>query len=481
MAQVFNFKTRELSPYRDDWNGKGNVKVCGAMWYIQEDDGIFLLDTEETRTGESYNQTHERPNIKHLIAKGFPAAMLAQSLMCLSNFNELDCYHAYFRETESLFPERPRYFPPLIIRDWELTLQQSRLIDNSVNDDYINLFTLTKVAVFLRDRIINPFQIIDVKDKLDRNYYYVCRFANQTEPQVLFSHMPNFEERQAAPMIFSHGLNQPIQTSKRQADGFIATVFNLAIVYSWEKTWSRFNFTDLNLIERINKSLSDQTPLIEIFDIQELSFSLPVPVEKICKLYMDTFLPVMRKVWEHTPEVQLECTEGDNIYTYIYACEHTSVEDFLQSELYANLDLTQQRAIFSYAKRFSEWLRKNYPITAASQHRIMNAIGRDMPPIQLTIHNDIQVTHANEQPKEIDKFKYIISDDEDEIKAIHERIKLHLSSPSELRNELSDLQVEKRLSLPMDKPTEIIREVHRIWGDEAPKERSFVIAWVRRF
>ena len=101
--------------------------------------------------------------------------MLAQSLMRLSNFNEMDCYHAYFEESKSLFPERPRYFPSLILSDWELTLQESLIIDNSVNDDYINLFTLTKVAVFLRD-LINPFQIIDVRDKLNSNQNSVRNF-----------------------------------------------------------------------------------------------------------------------------------------------------------------------------------------------------------------------------------------------------------------------------------------------------------------
>ena len=101
--------------------------------------------------------------------------MLAQSLMRLSNFNEMDCYHAYSEESKSLFPERPRYFPPLILSDWELTLQESLIIDNSVNDDYINLFTLTKVAVFLRD-LINPFQIIDVRDKLNSNQNSVRNF-----------------------------------------------------------------------------------------------------------------------------------------------------------------------------------------------------------------------------------------------------------------------------------------------------------------
>ena len=31
MAQTFNFETRELVPYRNDWNRGGNVNVSGAL------------------------------------------------------------------------------------------------------------------------------------------------------------------------------------------------------------------------------------------------------------------------------------------------------------------------------------------------------------------------------------------------------------------------------------------------------------------
>lgn len=82
--------------------------------------------------------------------------------------------------------------------------------------------------------------------------------------------------------------------------------------------------------------------------------------------------------------------------------------------------------------------------------------------------------------KNIKKFKYILSDNEKEINEIHARIEKHLSTPAELRDELGQLQKEKLVSLPMDKPTEIIREVLKIWGKRAPKERSFVTSWGRR-
>lgn len=79
-----------------------------------------------------------------------------------------------------------------------------------------------------------------------------------------------------------------------------------------------------------------------------------------------------------------------------------------------------------------------------------------------------------------DKLKYILSDDDAEIMKIHKRIEMYILSPAKLRDELIRLQEEKLLSLPMDNPTDIIREIRRIWGNSAPKERSFVTTWGRR-
>ena len=82
--------------------------------------------------------------------------------------------------------------------------------------------------------------------------------------------------------------------------------------------------------------------------------------------------------------------------------------------------------------------------------------------------------------KEIQKFSYILSGNKDEIAIIHKRIEKHLSSPAKLRDELVRLQEEKLVSLPMDNPTAIIRAIHEVWGERAPKERSFVTTWGRR-
>ena len=42
MAQTFNFATRQLTPYNDNWNRGGNAIISGALWYIKERDGLYL-------------------------------------------------------------------------------------------------------------------------------------------------------------------------------------------------------------------------------------------------------------------------------------------------------------------------------------------------------------------------------------------------------------------------------------------------------
>jgi hypothetical protein len=98
------------------------------------------------------------------------------------------------------------------------------------------------------------------------------------------------------------------------------------------------------------------------------------------------------------------------------------------------------------------------------------------------ITSAIQIEQEKEdaQPHN-DKFFYIISDDDAEINKIHKRIEMYILSPAKLRDELIRLQEDKLVSLPMDNPTAIIREIRRIWGNIAPKERSFVTTWGRRF
>lgn len=478
MAQTFNFETRELAPYNNNWNRGGNVIISGALWYIKEQDGLYIVENPNTHPGS----THVN---EYCVSRGLPAALLAQGDALVNpEFNYSACYQAYFKIARDLFPTKPAYDVYTVLQDWLFTLRQAFPYEYNLSG-FIDNLSMISVAGFMQE-ISNYYRVNSLVQRMNHNYYYTCYLTDKRRPKLIFSQMPSVAERTEAPLIYASVLNQPLKTMTLQADGFIAAVFNLALYYYWQRRWSEFNFTNIDTVEKVLKTYNHQDPIIDMAMLQHLPLGLPDEVEDLCKAYMEVFFPVMQKVWKISPTVQLECIEGEDIYTYIYAHEASSPDTLIRSELYANLMPIQQQTLIAYNRRFMEWLVKNYPITMASQHRVMQAMGKDLPPIQVTIQNDIKVTHANKQPKSakpkpVGKFKYIISDDQKEIKKIHDRIKLHLSTPSELRNELSDMQDEELISLPMDKPTEIIREVHRIWGDLAPKERSFVIAWVRRF
>lgn len=468
----YNFETRELCPYRDDWNRGGNIVICGALWYIKEEDGMFLLDTEETRKG-----TYNRPYNRYRVAQGLPAAILAQGkLLANSSFNYIECCRAYVKATEVLHSPHPAYHMPTVLEDWELSLKKMAIIQHD-ESGYLDNYARMKVGIFLRE-MSNPYHILGLKDRMNNRYFYTCHFEDKIEPQIVFSDMPNVAERTEAPMIFAQDLEtkSPIRF---QTNGFVAAIINLAIFFYWEKRWSEYDFTNFSVVELIKSFFKDQRPIKEIANIRKLSFDLPIEVDAICKTYMEVFLPIMQKVWKMQPEVQLECIEGDNIYTYIYAHEASSLENIQTSELYANLNDNQRHKINSYGKRFLEWMVKAYPITAASQSRVMQAMSKDMPLIQLTIQQNTTITREGEPKKNAGKFRYIISEDEKEIQSVHKRIEKHLDSPAGLRDELLRLQQEGLVALPMERGTDIIREVIRIWGESAPKERSFVTTWGR--
>jgi hypothetical protein len=474
MAQAFNFETRQLSPYIDNWLRDDGLKLSGTLWYLKEEDGIYII-IENDKSSE----LPKAPMDRVCVAKGLPAALLAQGEALVDpNFDFDACYQAYFKIAKEHFPTKPAYHIPTILNDWSATLCWSP-IDRTVSE-YIDKYALMTVACFIRE-ISNPYHTDSLVEKISHSYYYTSRFKGSARPKLIFSQMPSIDSRIEAPMIYTSGLNRSFQTMVLQADGFIAAVFNLALFYHWQRRWSELDFTQKGVVEKVIKAYKKHEPIEDLTNLHFLVLSLPDEVEDICKAYMEAFEPIMQKLWKINPNVQLECTEGDNIYSYIYMHEASSSQRLIKSELYENLSDGQKRTLIAYYRRFMEWLPKNYPITTATHHSVMRAMSKDMPPIQISFKNNIKITRAGEEVKPICKFKYIISDDEKEIKKIHDRIKLHLSTPSELRNELSDMQDEELISLPMDKPTEIIREVHRIWGDIAPKERSFVIAWVRRF
>lgn len=391
MAQAFNFETRELAPFNDNWNRGGNVKIYGALWYIKERDGIYLIDNEETRPEPS-----NRRNNKYCVAQGLPAALLAQGDALVNpEFDFKACYQAYFKIATKLFPTKPTYDVRTILEDWEMTLHQSFPYDYNLSG-FVDNLSMISVAGFLRE-ISNPYRTDSLVDKMNHNYYYTCHFKDHIRPKIILSRMPSVSARTEAPLIYASGLNISSKTMVLQADGFIAAVFNLALFYYWQRRWSELNFADVKIIEKILNAYNKQEPIIDPDLLHHLPLGLPDEVEDICKAYMDAFFPIMQRVWKRNPSVQLECIEGEDIYTYIYAHEASSPDTLIKSELYANLLPIQQQTLIAYNRRFMEWLVKNYPITMASQHRVMQAMSKDMPPIQVTIHNDVKVTHANEE------------------------------------------------------------------------------------
>lgn len=474
----YNFDTRELVPYREDWGRDEKENFCGSLWYVKEKDGIILKADRSKLVGP------RKYLDDYCIAKGLPAAILAQGDELLrSDFDIRACYQAYFKQARDLFPTKPAYNIPVVLEDWEYSLNQLHRFNHNVCS-FIGNYAMMAVGVFLRD-ISNPYRSDNLVEKINQRYYYTCRLEGKPKPQIIFTQMPRVSERTEAPLVYAFGSNQPMSSAVLQADGFMAAIINLAIFHYWSRRWSEFNFTDLRVVTSVNRAYKQEYPIVEVADLHQLSFDLPADVEDICKAYMVAFEPIMKKVWMRKPEVQLECIEGDNIYTYIYAHEAQSPDRLYASELYANLTNDQKRTLVSYGRRFMEWLVKTYPITTLSQHKVMQAMAKDMPPIQVTIKNNVKVTHAGEEEKPKKKqakpkFKYIISDDKKEIAQIHKRIELHLSSPAALRDELVRLDDDGLVSLPMDKPTDIIRDIRRIWSEDAPKERSFVTTWGRR-
>lgn len=478
MAQTFNLATRQLTPYNDNWNRGGDVIISGALWYIKERDGLYLIDNDRTRPKPA-----SRPFGEYNVSRGLPAALLAQGASLVNpEFNFKACYQAYFKIAQQLFPDKPAYDVRTVLQDWDYTLKHAFPYDYNLSG-FIDNLSMISVASFLRD-MSNPYRTDSLVQRMNHNYYYTCRFKSNVRPKLIFSQMPSVADRTEVPLIYASGMNVSLKTMALQADGFIAAVFNLALYYHWQRRWSEFNFTNIETIEKILKAYNRQEPIIDMAMLHHLPVGLPDEVEDLCKAYMEAYLPIMEKVWRTRPTVQLECVEGDNIYTYIYAHEASSPDTLIRSELYENLMPIQQQTLIAYNRRFMEWLVKNYPITMASQHRVMQAMGKDLPPIQVTIQNDIKVTHANEQsqkakPKPVGKFKYIISDDRKEIEKIHKRIELYLSSPAKLRDELRRLQEEDLVALPMENPTAIVRALQQVWGDRAPKEGSFKTTWGR--
>lgn len=477
----YNFTTRQLYPFSDQWkNG-----MQGALWYIQELDAIYMIDAQISTEQDDYEQLLQRyAHPVNCLAKGFPAALFAHKDLIISlSFNWVEFYQTYFKVMCDLFPQKPAYCVPPIVEDWEYTLRQIRSFNNDISG-YLDYYQRMRVGQILRD-LFNPFRIVTVRDKLRHRFFYTTTFADKEMPQLICSEMPDLEKRIGAPFIMLQDSNNLSEPAKIQVHGFIAAVINLAMCHYWEKRWMEYDFTNLETMTIITQAYKNSRPIQEVMPIEKLSFALPISVIDLCKAYMDAFELIILKVFQYRSDLPIECSDSEDTYTYIYTCEQDSLEHFLHSELYQHLTYEQRKDIYGYARRFSEWFIRTYNITMQSQHRVMNAIAKDMPQIQMQINNFVKVTHAGDHEDEGNmdepiKFKYILVDDWGVIWDVHRRIELHLSSPAELRDELKKLESEKLVSLPIDKPTEIIREVIRIWGVKAPKERSFVTTWGRR-
>lgn len=478
----YDFTTRQLFPYSDQWkNG-----MRGALWYIQELDAIYMIDAQISTEQDAYKQLLQHyAHPVNCLAKGFPAALFAhKDLITSLNFNWVEFYQAYFKAMSELFPQKPAYFIPPIVEDWDYTLRQIQSFQNDISG-YLDYYQRMHIGQILRD-LFNPFKIKDVRDILWHRFYFITKFEDKETSQLIGAQMPDLEKRIGAPFIILQDNQLSSEPAQIQVHGFIAAVINLAMCYYWQKRWMEYDFTNPEVMDLIVQAYKDKRPIQEVMPIEKLSFALPISVVDLCKAYMDAFESIILKVFQFRSDLPIECSDSENAYTYIYECEQDSLDVFLHSELYQHLTYEQKQGIYGYARRFSEWLTRTYNVSTLSQHRVMNAVARDIPQIQMQINNFVKITRAGdfEEENNMDepmKFKYILSDDWGVIGDIQRRIEAHLSSPAKLRDELARLQDEGLISLPMNNPTAIIRAVRDVWGERAPKERSFVTTWGRRF
>lgn len=369
----YNFETRQLFPFCDKWeNG-----MQGELWYVWEEDAICIVNGDERQP----------------IAKGYGAALLANKNVLYSwGFNPIDFYKAYNYELEKAnFPGRyPFQETRRILYDWFFTLQQLEPIKNDFSD-YLDYAQRIQVGIIMRD-YYNPYKIVDIKKKLEWRSHMICDIAGHKELQLIFATRPELEDLSATPTIWIKAMDAKYNTSKAQVYGFMAALINYAIYSYWVEHWQTYNFANPAFLELFIESWEHREPIKEKANLAELQFLTDVSILDFCQAYMDTFAEITRQVWERTPTIPIECWDGDNFYSYMYACECESRTEFLKSELYQNLTPTQQKMIYGYSLRFTEFLAKRYPVSAHAQHEIMKALARDMPPIQLEITNNTEIT-----------------------------------------------------------------------------------------
>jgi len=371
----YDFSTRRLYPFSDKWeNG-----LQGELWYIWEDDAICIVN------GDS----------KYPIAKGVAAAMMAQKHALFSFFDQTPMiYKAYNQELiKSNFPNRyPYQEQQRMFHDWLYTLQQLEPIKNDFTG-YLDYSSRITVGIYFRNSF-NPYKEQYLKDKLQRRAYLTCELHNRSKWQFVFSTMPNEDTLQAAPIIWIKDIDKPYKESRLQVHGFLAALINYVIYCHWQEHWTTLNFADIATFEKFLNAWEKGKPITELAKLSDLQFNTSVKIVEFCKTYIEVFLPISQQIWERNPNIPIECLKEDNIYSYLYARECESMGDFFRSELFQNFTYDQQRTISGYGKRFLEFLTLNYHITYASSHRIMDILGKDLPPIELEITTNTQITRG---------------------------------------------------------------------------------------
>ena len=226
-----------------------------------------------------------------------------------------------------------------------------------------------------------------MEDALKWNGYFIYKNPDGEDVMILTTN-PDVEGLRAAPAVWLRKRGQTIEQSKLQVQGFAASVISLAINHYWH----------------IRNYSKGDNPFPVPAKLEDLDCMLYCRKTEIFRTYMQVFAPIAHEVWEQSPTLPMECSEGDNWYTYMYACECEARQDFLESELYQHLTYEQKQIIYGYATFFIEFLAKNYPVSMRVQHQIMEALSRNMPPIQLHIENKTHITRRKEYCKKLSTF-----------------------------------------------------------------------------
>ena len=240
-----------------------------------------------------------------------------------------------------------------------------------------------------------------IEGALEWNGYFIYKNPDGDEV-MLFTTNPDVDSLRSASAVWLRKRNQSAEQSKLQVQGFAAAVISLAINHYWTIQ----NYDEYS------------RPMGGPANLEDLDCMLYCRKKELFQAYMKVFAPIAREVWEQNPTLPMECSEGDNWYTYMYACECDAREEFLKSELYQHLSNEQRKNIYGYITFFIEFLAKNYPVSMRVQHQILEAFNRNMPPIQLHVETKTQITRKKESCKKLSTFLVPQSDpcmDDDDV------------------------------------------------------------------